>query len=942
MFLLLVPAAPAATAETDAPGKGAVEPDWGRPRDPDTIRFDYRLPDIAGWQQRFLGDWSSEIVADEQYLYVVDGAGLSAYRLDNAALFWSCADIGQAHFMEDFCAVSKDLLLLHDGKDLAAVDKASGRLLWRREGLAPVAAGWNWVWATRASEYPGWGDEVQGEDLLLLYALDGSTKAEFPYSQVSTSSGQITSVGTGYWPDADLSDPGWTSVYFYADGALRACNVEGESWHWDCGGPGKRVLLHPDANSLLVEEYLDFGLGIDSIEAMAGTNLDEAGLAAAWQRLGPPLRVSRIDYLSGQPRWQIEPSLGSSSGVFQNCVLAAGGAWFVLRRPGWVTDKDAGWSTSSHALDLYDCASGEFMRTLLAADADAIPRDYYWQRYGQVLTVLLEDDTGFNLPRRQSLRRFDLLSGEALDITLPRELRLTNLIFHDGYIAGTADCNPAFGQYGESFGLLLRCDLDGADGQLKVGAPQRSGFPQFDRTLAERFCASADPLADDVLMRALVADGRSSIVQLYERFGNLSQPQRQALLELCLYVQQRSRNEDADTYLRPLSELLEKVLQRNAAVLSVDEISRWMADQRLARYKQQFVGLLALKGGPGAAALLEPIYADLDRQDIDPPQPPYKPRTSSWQLTSQSRPWSIDNPAGGIMTAFVDSALTGSVVWIGEDQDNDGAYEAVWPTPFNDVFNRYYLPHGMQGLEAPLGPLGLQLLGDELLVTHHQPSMETEQREGFSIETMTGAVQVQDRISLAELRRDSDGDGLSDQTEAQLFTDPLSADSDADGLPDRSDAAPNVNPAGMGRLERGVCRAIHFARRMEPWLDTEPLPDDNWGMPARASYILTAGCGPVLLRDPAAYCICLSSAEQQVSYQAMHDHAFPVDTNISVVSIDARGQRSDAETGGHRKPYDYTGEYVVQINYFGSGTEVELKDVGGELYPTNICGGWIS
>lgn len=46
------------------------------------------------------------------------------------------------------------------------------------------------------------------------------------------------------------------------------------------------------------------------------------------------------------------------------------------------------------------------------------------------------------------------------------------------------------------------------------------------------------------------------------------------------------------------------------------------------------------------------------------------------------------------------------------------------------------------------------------------------------------------RCPLAELRKDTDGDGLTDIEEARLVTDPSSVDTDGDGLSDKDDPAP--------------------------------------------------------------------------------------------------------------------------------------------------------
>src|SRR5438105_12534671 len=50
----------------------------------------------------------------------------------------------------------------------------------------------------------------------------------------------------------------------------------------------------------------------------------------------------------------------------------------------------------------------------------------------------------------------------------------------------------------------------------------------------------------------------------------------------------------------------------------------------------------------------------------------------------------------------------------------------------------------------------------------------------------------------ADLRRDSDGDGITDLVEERIATDPHNADSDGDGIADGKDGLPLV-PLGSGR-----------------------------------------------------------------------------------------------------------------------------------------------
>ena len=82
-------------------------------------------------------------------------------------------------------------------------------------------------------------------------------------------------------------------------------------------------------------------------------------------------------------------------------------------------------------------------------------------------------------------------------------------------------------------------------------------------------------------------------------------------------------------------------------------------------------------------------------------------------------------------------------------------------------------------------------------------SVQIEARD-YAVEASDDAEVVSDRVllraTLASLRADSDGDGLTDVTEAAWLTDPQRADTDADGLDDAVDPSPLV-PGGRVSLE---------------------------------------------------------------------------------------------------------------------------------------------
>ncbi len=70
---------------------------------------------------------------------------------------------------------------------------------------------------------------------------------------------------------------------------------------------------------------------------------------------------------------------------------------------------------------------------------------------------------------------------------------------------------------------------------------------------------------------------------------------------------------------------------------------------------------------------------------------------------------------------------------------------------------------------------------------------------------------------LADLRKDSDSDGLTDLVEARLLTNPTAADTDGDGLSDRDDAFPSV-PSGA---EKGTDSAALLSAVLAQVLESD-------------------------------------------------------------------------------------------------------------------------
>ncbi|HEV7519370.1 MAG TPA: hypothetical protein VGR07_24025, partial [Thermoanaerobaculia bacterium] len=94
---------------------------------------------------------------------------------------------------------------------------------------------------------------------------------------------------------------------------------------------------------------------------------------------------------------------------------------------------------------------------------------------------------------------------------------------------------------------------------------------------------------------------------------------------------------------------------------------------------------------------------------------------------------------------------------------------------------------------------------------------------GDRVEVLDGAGRKVAAFHLAEIARDSDGDGLTDLVERRLGLDPAKADTDGDGLPDAADPAPNARLRAPVNDEQEIAAAL-FRQFFALDEDGSPLP----------------------------------------------------------------------------------------------------------------------
>jgi hypothetical protein len=102
----------------------------------------------------------------------------------------------------------------------------------------------------------------------------------------------------------------------------------------------------------------------------------------------------------------------------------------------------------------------------------------------------------------------------------------------------------------------------------------------------------------------------------------------------------------------------------------------------------------------------------------------------------------------------------------------------------------------------------------ELIIGHHMPVFEAAGSQRELAGQLSGSRFIHTTVQLSDLQRDSDGDRLTDRTEAVLYLNPQNPDTDGDGLQDAVDPAPNSNATTANLLERGVARALLFKDRL--------------------------------------------------------------------------------------------------------------------------------
>jgi hypothetical protein len=396
-------------------------------------------------------------------------------------------------------------------------------------------------------------------------------------------------------------------------------------------------------------------------------------------------------------------------------------------------------------------------------------------------------------------------------------------------------------------------------------------------------------------------------------------------------------------FLRPLGEPL------------TPQLAAWLQDERLTVLRPRLRGLLAELGGPQAVASLTAEDTAAPLPPLVRPAPPYRlnrPAPQFWedygaddsQKKYDFNQWAETRaPGGGRYVAFTHAGLgCDRQIYLGLDPDQDGAFDELLPTGLTDVCFSY---NGLGGaaLVKPKGPLELKLNLPRIGIRHHVAEFQHDDESNY--DQFVDSSHPLDTLSLDELRRDTDGDGLTDIAERLLFTDPGRTDSDGDGLLDAVDPTPNVNPATMGPVERGVARALAFFYSED---ETAATRNERADFPYSALYFTVGGCGQVAFSRGNEYGICLSTPEAVAAL----DQLAPGYPNFHVPNVTVLPPLTESGKGYFRYGEENlasqsatgadSGQLAIALDFRGVGYVVTLALLGGEYYPVAKRMTWIS
>lgn len=936
--------------------------DWGRPPDNDLAEARLPLPPpYVGWRRTFAADGASKILtaSDDTVLICVDQT-VYACELVSGALRWSYTE--QMYGTPAGARILQRRAFVECYNGLIALDMADGKLLWGASGAELLAVGTGGVWERR------WDQQDSGDRLEHVVLLDAAT-------------GQDLHV---YNADGSNLPFGFDSVendYFAIkrDGAIHLLLPDGTDSSLPSSRPDWAAAFVYGSGWLLVGEYPNYEQwwlesDEDFIELLQAALIDPAT-----GQPGASCVLSRYTAPAGQLSWRRE-FVTAAEDLFNPAGLKCIGETIYL----------TGCVGARPALSLKD---GSDVPNPVPAVREAGPGHWtldgghwYYTKSDAYDTMNYHHiSVGFGLADEWALetvmRLADLDHDNPQPVFPEAEAPVDyGAIVHRGYILGPVD---AWGGSGYASVPVVYAIALGPDGLPQAGTMALLTQRDEHTQLVDAFLASPDPLSDPALMRSIATTGVNAIERCMTRLKPEDAAHWDALMAAAVYITQH--RESTAKFSSDAAELLFTVFHAAAPPAYQAQMLRWLRDPSLATVHNHLAGLLARAAGLPAQPDLDNYYAQMavTRHIAPQPQmlvspPPATPADSSnWcaEIYDEAGLWAEASGEDGARYALFPAAgLTSDRdLYLAVDTQADGAWDAVLPTGLQDVCFAFHNPGHAMGPGAR-GKLALSLDGGRIEIMHHRPLISNHvSGAGAKLshtKWMDRAVRFESRIELASLRRDSDGDGLTDVMEQQLYLDPHNPDTDCDGISDGEDAAPNANPARMGKLERGIARALTY------FFASGELGPGWWGPPAQRGgfenntaaqpwscrYLLLHGCGPVSYCGGAqTYVICLNTRSRRSAYRErlkLSPQLSAIDVgwetpglgtaqqwHASALSDIAQSRTSydDATLTGYSSAVfseEPEAALVVSVEYCIGGYIILLVDIDGEYYPYKIDQTW--
>ncbi len=790
----------------------------------------------------------------------------------------------------------------NDDGGVTALDATTGKKLWSRAGMEALGYSGNSVWVRHSKVLPDKGFP-EYTDLLL----------------VDIQSGKERTIAKGAFKNYFQSPRAADSPEFVVQtaDAVICYAASGELWRRPAPPKQRDVQAVTTERGILVAEYLNFE-DDDTAESKYWDDLEQ--VAQQRKSTGQLARFDLylLDSHTGDMLWHVQPTYGFSAydGLYVSGPIAeVAGDHLILLRDASLAYEDN--NSSSYIYDEFSLSTGGFERRLydggeylLMGETFAKDGWYYGQqRLGEnrVAVVRANLDTG----EHQSIEFTGFpyfqfaIGGNYLVVGGEKE-------------SGSTQLAPT----GVLIGLPFDSDFKPTPGELIA-----TGFKTPDLSPAG---VIDDESVDIATAADILAQGdAAAFATLVDRYADLSPRQREIVYRAALAgrdmwaeeMPELGRNLETDVMYRFTNEADVPWL------IKVDE----ELHGGLAR-------LIGVGGGPLAAKYLAGQGDRFPQNEtLSPVQPPY-----TWtEYSSSNGPTAmkIDSAVqigGESYSVLEHNGLVGPEIYLGRISSSGNSYDAIWPTGLTNVMGMSFLPGGYEGLEKPIGPLTLRAEGDNLFIKHHEPILGPNLNVP-NVQDIVSAKYVESSTTLAAVTRDTDGDGLTDIAEDLLMLDAGKKDSDGDGIDDAQDSCPNVDLSHPGYLARGVLRAFGSSGSSAA-LEPCDFPFDT-------RYFVLEGEAMEPIALPQGGCtrsICIYTPQMHKRYDEAANHGNQWNSIFISVSRITNGKLPKDSMLAQDDDVVHRGDYLVEFSYPGSGSSVELKDVGGELYPIADGPGWIS